>query len=558
MDAVNQTLAQLRGLFASMTPGARVTAGLLLTVVVVSVGFLFQKATAGPDEYLFGAEVFPSSTIRRMEAAMAQADVTGFQIEGNRIRVPRAQKSKAVAAIASAGELPADFHGLMKEGIDGGSMFDFRDQKNQRIRAAREAQVSLVLSEYPWVEQARVIINQREEPGLSRSRHATAAVSLRPAVGEELTTKRLREVQRYVAMSCDVPTENIAITDLSGGAGYAGGDDIDPDDFDHPLYKLKTKYERKLRSDIIRQLSFIDGLRVAVNAQLDDTQQRRVVQIKPEQEGVEISKQQVEELDSQTTGPAGAPVGVTANGPTPNARDESFAVTNRSEKSRNATDSASVVGSSKTETVTLGMVVKEAEASVAIPMSHVTNVYKKENRGPDGADPETIDPNDLQLLQDTIKSRVETIVQPMLPKLALGENEFKQVKVEFFYDLEQPEIPAPSATAGALAWTSQNANALGLTALAVVSLVMLRSLVKSGGSSDDPVGGFPSLRLDGEAGGEAGSGAGASDDEEDEAADRPRLKLRRADSLKDDLSDMVSNDPDAAAAILRNWINNAG
>ena len=38
---------------------------------------------------------------------------------------------------------------------------------------------------------------------------------------------------------------------------------------------------------------------------------------------------------------------------------------------------------------------------------------------------------------------------------------------------------------------------------------------------------------------------------------RPKLKLKKADSLKDDLADMVASDPDAAAAILKSWINNA-
>ena len=548
MDVFNQTVAQLRGLFGSMTPGARVTAGLLLAVVVVSVGFLFQQATTGPDAYLFGAEVFSSSQISRMEAAMAQADISDYEVEGNRIRVSRAMKAKAIAAIASANALPPDFNGMLREGIDGGSMFDFRDQKNQRFRAAREGQVSLVLSEFPWVEQARVIINERDGVGLTGKRHATAAVSILPAVGEDITSKRLRQIQRYVAMSCDVPAENIAITDQSGGAGLAAGSEIEPADFDQPYYKLKMQYEEKLKRDIRDQLSFIDGVLVSVNAELDKTSEKRVVQIKPEKEGVQISKKSFSDTSTDSNGPAGAPVGVEANGPGANTRDNSIAArVDQTQTQIESSDTASVVGSSKTETVSVGMVVTQAEASIAIPMSHVTNVYIEENRTPNGAEPETIDPNELRVLRDEIKSSVENVVQPMLPKLSLGENEFKQVRVEFVRDLPQAELPAPSATAGAVGMLSQYANSIGLTALAIVSLVMLRSMVKSGGS-DEPVGGLPSLQLDGEEPADA--------EEEDEEA-RPRLKLRKADSLKDDLSDMVSTDPDAAAAILRNWINNA-
>ena len=56
MDAVNQLIEQLKTFFASMTPAARLTAGLLMAVVVVSVAFLFRQSAASPDSYLFGAE----------------------------------------------------------------------------------------------------------------------------------------------------------------------------------------------------------------------------------------------------------------------------------------------------------------------------------------------------------------------------------------------------------------------------------------------------------------------------------------------------------------------
>ena len=48
MDFLNKSFAQLSELFRSMTPGARITTGLLLAVVVVSMGYLFRQSAAGP------------------------------------------------------------------------------------------------------------------------------------------------------------------------------------------------------------------------------------------------------------------------------------------------------------------------------------------------------------------------------------------------------------------------------------------------------------------------------------------------------------------------------
>jgi flagellar biosynthesis/type III secretory pathway M-ring protein FliF/YscJ len=36
------------------------------------------------------------------------------------------------------------------------------------------------------------------------------------------------------------------------------------------------------------------------------------------------------------------------------------------------------------------------------------------------------------------------------------------------------------------------------------------------------------------------------------------LRLKKGPTLKDDLTELVKEDPDGAAAILRTWIGNAG
>ncbi len=103
---MNTLVAQIRDLFASMTPGARITSGLLLVVAVVSVAFLFQNSAAGPDSFLFGGERFSQSEITRMTAAMAEGGLSGWKIDSNRISVPRAIEQDAIAAIASSALCP--------------------------------------------------------------------------------------------------------------------------------------------------------------------------------------------------------------------------------------------------------------------------------------------------------------------------------------------------------------------------------------------------------------------------------------------------------------------
>ena len=549
MDFFNQTADQVRGLFASMTPGARVTAALLLAVVVVSIGFLFQQVSAGPDEYLFGGDPIGRGRLPRMEAAMSAAGID-YSTEGTRIRVSRTNKNAAIAAIAAAGELPPEFHALMDDAIDGGSLFDFRDTKLQRVRAAREKQVSDVLSAYPWIDRANVIHTVTEQSGLNRRRHATAAVSIMPAVGEWLTPHRLRNVKDFVSKAFDVPVDDIAVTNLGGDSG--GGDgSISPADFDHPGRKIEAQVEMKIRSQILSQLNFIPGVRVEVNAEIDPTSAQEVVETKPEGEAVALHRKSSDEEDTHTSGNGGDRVGQVANGPTGiGTRDEALASRqDQSSKTINTSETSQGIGVRTTKTVTSGYALKQAEASVAVPMSYVREYYRQEREAIDGEPPEELDANALAQAEATVKSKIENIVQPLLPKLALGENEYKQVKVTFVVELPKPELPVPSTASGALAWTSQHASTLAMAALAVFGLVMLRSMASSGGK-DGAVSGLPSLQLDGET-------LPDSNSHDDEEHARPKLKLKKPDTLKDDLSDMVSTDPDAAAAILRSWINNS-
>ena len=98
-----------------------------------------------------------------------------------------------------------------------------------------------------------------------------------------------------------------------------------------------------------------------------------------------------------------------------------------------------------------------------------------------------------------------------------------------------------------------------MAGVALFSLVMLRSMVK-GIPPLDPIAaaqGPPTLSIAGATASGEGK-AEASDEDEDEVGERPRLKLKKGKSLRDELTAIVKEDPDSAAAILRTWISNAG
>lgn len=89
--------------------------------------------------------------------------------------------------------------------------------------------------------------------------------------------------------------------------------------------------------------------------------------------------------------------------------------------------------------------------------------------------------------------------------------------------------------------------------VAMFSLLVLRSVV-NGRPSEAGGGALPasSLTL------QADEPTAAAESEQPAEGGKPKLRLKKGASAKDDLMDIVREDPDAAADILRSWIAKAG
>ena len=74
---------------------------------------------------------------------------------------------------------------------------------------------------------------------------------------------------------------------------------------------------------------------------------------------------------------------------------------------------------------------------------------------------------------------VQKHVAPLLPLAEGVTDPTEYVTVSTFQDIPGKEIPAPGAAQSALAWLGEYWSMLGMIGVAMVSLLMLRSLVRS-------------------------------------------------------------------------------
>ena len=553
MDFLNQATAQVRELFLSMNPAARITSALLLGVIVVSLGYLVQSHGGGADEYLFNGEFLRPREADRIEAAIATAKLSDYVRVGNRFKVPRGQKSVYLAAVADAGALPTNFDTLLSDTLDSSPLLSDATRK-QQWKAARERQLSNLVQMMAGVEDANVLYDIRPARGFEKEQ-ITATVSVMPEPSAEFGPLQARRISDAVAGAiAGLAPGDVTIFNLSDGSQLGGGGGLDAANFDEPYYQTRIAYEQRMRESI-EKLLMIPGARVGVTAELDTALSKDVRTISTSGEGaaVRVVKSEEEALNDRTEDRG--PVGPRAQGPSRTGQEAAVAKSSNEVKNFHE-DTESFVPTTEELLSQAGLTPERMRVTVAVPTAYIESIWRERN--PELTETDRPKTEDIDLIKGKVEQDVQTAVAPLLPK-QLAESSFPNVAVTFFQSFTPTAPEAPSTASSALLWAGSNANTLLMGGLALVSLAMLRSVVKAIPASE-PVSAFgsPALALDSQATRSQGAGGRGVPAGADAPEDRPKLKLNRGPSIKDDLTEVVREDPDAAAAILRSWIGNAG
>ena len=480
MDFLNKAIAQLSELFRSMTPGARITAGLAAGRCGrqrwLSVSAQRERART---RICLAASRFPSGQLDRIEAAIAKAGLSDFQREGFRIRVPSGQQAKYLAAVADAGALPPNFNTILENALDKGGPWESREATRERLKIARQQTLSEIVRAMPWVENAIVLYDEHESRGRPRvrndkanhrvgQREADRGRNAHTAAGEEYSkarrtfgeheTERRGHHQlgrrrtgwhrrwnhvRYYRRRVLENESHVRIAEARQHSGSA------------PRYSGRERgSERRLRRHGRRDHAHGE-------ARSEDGEPRT------ESRRPKTSRRQTPER----------PAASRARLPrTKSARcDASSCCSSRISKHNESTRTDNVVGIEDSRIVKKGYTPKEVWATVSIPSSYIKSLWAARN--PTATAPPK--PDDLRLCAERSACRRLRILSTTLLILQAnkGENNYKHVRVVVLDSLPVPTIEAPSMASKAMAWTGRYWNTLAMLGVAMFSLLVLRSVV---------------------------------------------------------------------------------
>ena len=547
MDFVNRAFAQITDLFQSMTPGARITAGLLLAVLVVSLGFLFTHQGSGPDVDLFSGSPIPPSQISQIQAALAKKGLNAYEVEGNRIRIPRGQRDVYLAAVAEARALPPNFESAFDAALEGAGVFTSREDRETRMKLAKQKTLGLIISQMTGIESASVIYDTEERRSpFNRERNITATAAVKPTGSEQLSESQVTAVRSLVAGAiAGLRPNEVTVSDLNSGAAWYGNQESGGTAFEDPYIARKRMYEQEWQAKILNALAYVPGIRVTPNVELDRERERteHIRRIDPKTTPVR-ERERTTSVVREGTGSGGRPGYVPQQPNTPHQLTTSRAGGSREERDDSERESNALASGTHEERVSVGLTPRRVSVSLAIPSSYFDKIWRERNHAEEDV-LQPPDPAQLEQIQTEETTKIRRLVANLLPPTDGVDDRTQLVEIMTFQGFTPEELQAPTYSEQALTWLAGHWSTLGMLLVAAFSLMILRSMILAGPVEKQSAG---SLHRAGDTPDEA--------DREAEAAVVNRLSRfnKTGRSLHDELSELVQEDPDAAANILRSWI----
>jgi flagellar M-ring protein FliF len=557
MDFLNKAIAQITDLFRSMTPGARITAGLLLAVLVVSLGYLFNHQSSSPDAFLMDGESLPPSELNAIAGAFSKAKLGDYEIDAShRIRVPAGDKAKYMAALVDGNAVPRGFGDHMIAAIKEAGPFSSRKQQLELIQVAKEKELGRILSCLQGVESAEVMYDEHSEQGLSNERVIkTASVFIKPQGNDEIAEDRIPAIRNFIAGAIGCKPTDITVTDQNSGRSFAGAS-AGGEGLDGGYRATKRRYETDWEGQIRKALGFIPHVAVTVNVELnrETEEERHEVKVDPKVVPLDVKEKN---HSSTTTAPSvgGAPGlnqqrGVLGGANTPATLSSS------GPKSEDVTDERSEKGTaSQTSLVSkmAGLTPSRVTVTVGVLSSYYEEIWRARNPARPGEESKAVDPQQIEKIETVEKKNIQDLVAQLIPKPPSTVQEVTPlVTVMTFQHLPPAPVTPPSTADKALFWLGQYWSTLGMIGLGAVSLLVFRSMVRAA-----PVAELPRAESAPVMAAPASDNLSAGEPEQQEAAARLKRRAKSGPSLRDELVEIVREDPDAAANILRNWIGSA-
>jgi flagellar M-ring protein FliF len=567
MEAIRRLLEGVRRHLGGMTPVHKVLVGSIAIILLLVLVIVAQ--VAGRPSLV---EVLPGASVEEVQRARQHLDSIGITTEigeSGRLMVPARDAARASSALARANMLPGDKALYFENLLTRQSWMNSRQINEQNFLIALQNELARMIMDLNGVESARVRLDIPPPGGLGASvRAPKASVTVRSTDGKALPQSVVDGVARLVEGSVSGLTlERVTVIDAATGASRM----VTTEAAGAPSLALEHagRVEAQARAKLQEMLSYIPGVMVTVTASVDVTRSTAQVQsFLPRGRGTETLPRRVSETTSSTseTGTSAVP-GVQANQAADITRAGSTG--SRTDSREESTEYESRFGT-RTETIVDPRGQSTAVAvSINVPRGYVEGLLA---RGGDSQAPD--EKAILERFEKEVKPEIIALVSPhvraMVSQAAQGADP-QVVKAMVQESISVALVPG-EAMPGEGVQRAGMLSSLGgggggpfglgaglvdkavLILLSLVAMGLMVMMVRRAGrkpempTPEELVGVPPTLETVGDVIGEADEGETALSGIE--VGEKEMEAAKRLEQV----TEMVSKDPGAAAKLLGRWI----
>jgi flagellar M-ring protein FliF len=540
MELLKRQLLRIQEQLRHLSASQRMLAGSLIVISVMMLFWWANYAGKPETEAVLDMDLSPEQ-VQTIKVHLKAAGIP-CSVVGSRVMVATDRKDEAFVALAVAQALPQDTTDAFKDFISKTSPFSSNQLQGAMLNQARQTVLSRFLQKFPGVSTAGVLIDPTREHGPNGTM-PSATVTLFLSAGRS-PDRKLAEAaaDMVVGAVANLSRERVRVAingksfDLRSREGGGG----DSDEYLALRQQAEQDYERK----VAKFLDFVVGrpmISVTVNPIFKTTKVRKK-EVDPKNVVRGDVESETSNSDAKTAAKPAEP-GMQSNAP--------MALTESSASEGSTTDTSRTkslldYGQSETETFQAGGELPPIAAAILLPRSHFIQSYKQEHSGEGDVNP--------QVLEDYIKA-VAAKLRPSI-KNTLGLTADEAVQIDAYPDpvATASADPAAASASFSLLMLGGHAKDIALGVLALASLLMVSQIVRKNAPApvvaERPVPAPPqSLGGAEEAVGEAVDGTATLDGME---VDEDSVK---AQQMLSQVSEMVNDNPDAAAALVKRWLN---
>ncbi len=553
MDSIRQQLLRIQQQLSGLSVSQKMLTGSLVVIMIMTM-FYWARFAGDAEMVALLDQSLTSEEISTIKSSLASKSVT-YEVVGDRIMVPKEKQPEIIADLGYAQLLPRDMKDAFETIVMGNeNPFRTTSQSDQIYNHARERKLATIISMWPGVKSATVMIDGTNKRNPTRSIQPTASVAIAMKSGEQ-PSKRLADavVNLVAGAQAGLSTDGVkvmingqAIKLATAGDPWGNGD--------NPVLKAKADAEQLYSQKILNVLAYIPNAYATVSVDLNTKSQ--VIEAKDVD-----PKNKVEGLISQsstnntsTNASTGAEGGVQSN----TGISIAEAPAPGSNKNEETSDIKQQVdfGYKRTQTNAPAGDATPVAAAVRVPDSYFVSIWKRSNPNsttePTDADLENLVTKEMPAIRDAVR-------------MATNIKDDTAISVARYIDVSEPMFSGDANAAGLASLPTGmgfGAKEIAIGVLAVISLFMVSMMVRksmpqptiqtaavsgAAGESGPPAPG--SITAMAELAGEVGEGGMLLAGHELSDGDL------EAKQVIEQVGTMVKEDPEVAAKLISRWLN---